>query len=140
AVVPVPQLLPELRAADKPATVEPSLLLVGDVDFDAEPGSTEGGRTAPGARRGTRQGWKRLEGTRGEIATIRDSFEQRFAGGSVKVLRGAGATEQALRQQAPGRRYLHLATHCFFAPPEVRSALAADPGAGEENPFGRGGV
>jgi len=42
----------------------------------------------------------------------------------VKVLRGAGATQQALRLEAGTHRYLHLATHGFFAPPQVRSALA----------------
>src|SRR5262249_26250837 len=27
------------------------------------------------------------------------------------------------RRQAPGKRYLHLATHGFFSPPELRSTL-----------------
>ena len=40
------------------------------------------------------------------------------------MLSGQLATEQALREQAPQHRYLHLATHGFFAPPEIRSALA----------------
>ena len=29
----------------------------------------------------------------------------------------------AFRRAAPGHRYLHLATHGYFAPPELRSAL-----------------
>ena len=139
AVVPVPQLLPELLAAPKGKDRESSLLLVGDVDFDAEAGKTDGGRTAPGERGGTRKGWKRLEATRGEVATIRDSFEQRFADGTAKVLRGAGVTEQALRQQAPRYQYLHLATHGFFAPAEVKSALGAAPKSGDDL-FGQAGV
>jgi CHAT domain-containing protein len=36
-----------------------------------------------------------------------------------------GATETAFREQAPGHRWLHVATHGFFAPPSLRSALAA---------------
>ena len=38
-MLPVPQMLPELLAADKSAkALAPSLLAVGDVDFDAVPG------------------------------------------------------------------------------------------------------
>src|SRR5262249_1329779 len=33
-------------------------------------------------------------------------------------------SEAALREHAPHYRYLHLATHGFFAPPELRSVLA----------------
>ena len=53
----------------------------------------------------------------------RDSFEQRFPAGKSKILRGGGATETAFRQAARHYRTLHVATHGFFAPPEVKSAL-----------------
>jgi CHAT domain-containing protein len=46
----------------------------------------------------------------------------------------------SVRQQAPGHAFLHLATHGYFAPPELRSALAAASGPrsgelGEDNLF-----
>src|SRR5262249_27793440 len=37
------------------------------------------------------------------------------------------ATESVVRQQAPKFRHLHFATHGFFAPERLRSALASDP-------------
>jgi CHAT domain-containing protein/Tfp pilus assembly protein PilF len=134
-VVAVPQLVPELLAASERGQGEPSLLLVGDVDFDAAPGAAAAGTAArTGQRRAAGPGWQRLAATRGEVATIRDSFEQRFAEGRTRLLRGGQATEAAVRQQAGKHRYLHLATHGFFAPPEMRFALS-----GELTEAGRGG-
>jgi CHAT domain-containing protein/tetratricopeptide (TPR) repeat protein len=135
ATVPVPQLLPELLArapraspkngddGDGPAT---SLLLLGDVDFDAAP--AEAGtalvQTPARPRSGALQKWQPLPATRGEILAVRDSFEQRFPDAKVRMLRGKQATKSALEQLAPRYRWLHLATHGFFAPPQLRSALA----------------
>ena len=46
------------------------------------------------------------------------------SGGDPAVqLRGADATEAAFKQQAPGRRVLHLATHGFFLGDRCASAL-----------------
>jgi CHAT domain-containing protein len=39
------------------------------------------------------------------------------------VLDGAGASEEAFRRLAPRYSYLHVATHGFFAPPEIKSLL-----------------
>ena len=139
AVVPVPQLLPELlESAAQPPGASEGLLLVGDIDYGASPGAAtgRGGRVhRPGAAPGkTRAGaWSRfrllpaLEATRGEIVTVRDTFEQSLPDAPVHVLRGGQATEEAFRQRAPRHRYLHLATHGYFAPEELRSALAPEP-------------
>jgi CHAT domain-containing protein/tetratricopeptide (TPR) repeat protein len=147
AVLPVPQLLPELMASGpNRAGHEPALLLVGDVDYGAAPGSSVAQLDRRSAARGSRPGalkaFEPLPGTRHEVLAVRDSFERRFPGRPVHLLREGQATEEALRQQGPQHSYLHLATHGFFAPPEVRSALAparAGPGADNE-PFGGQGV
>jgi CHAT domain-containing protein/tetratricopeptide (TPR) repeat protein len=127
-VLPLPRMLPELRVENVASVkaIEPTLLLLGDVDFDAATGkSAANNRTAPRSeRRGPAKTWRPLPGTRGEIVTIRDSFERRFAHGKVKILRGEQATEKALRDFGPKHSILHLATHGFFASPEVRSAFA----------------
>jgi CHAT domain-containing protein/Tfp pilus assembly protein PilF len=136
SVVPVPQLLPALLA-DKTGDRKPvaaSLLLVGDVAYDAQgaspaPARLEGatpGKAAPG---GGRLHFDALFGAVGEVRAIRALFEKAQRGGKVESLSGAGASEAGFRWAAPGKRYLHLATHGFFAPPELRSALgpAAEP-------------
>ncbi len=141
AVLPVPRLLPELleRASKTKGQTEgegASLLLLGDVDFQMAQAGKSTTASAP-RRSGTFPEWSALPATRGEIATIRDSFEQRFPDGKSKMLRGGGATKSAFRQAAPHFRMLHLATHGFFAPPEVKSALDR---AAMSDPLVRSGI
>ncbi len=133
-VLPLPKLLPDLlepldMAQAKPT--EPSLLLVGDVDYDVDPGKpqllTDARQAGLTSRAGPFKAWGPLSGTCTEIANIRDSFEQRFAGSKVTVLRKAKATEATLRERVPQHSHLHLATHGFFAPKEIKSALAPAP-------------
>lgn len=59
---------------------------------------------------------------RGNIALI--FLQARLS--RVVLLPKARATEAAVRQEAPRRRYFHLATHGFFAPKDLRSALAPE--------------
>lgn len=127
-LVPIPQLLPDLLARKPAGAAEASLLVVGDVDFDATPGTP--GRSAVaraagrGERGGTQRNWSRLPGTAGEMHDVSAAFARRFPGGPVVALRGPYATEEAVRQEAERRRYLHLATHGFFAPLQHRPAAA----------------
>jgi CHAT domain-containing protein len=144
-VVPVPQLLPELLAsrerprpeppvADAPGSPE-SLLLVGDVDFGGAPGDGAAPRLAA-ARGGALAPYRRLDATRQEVQAVRDAFERRFPKQPVTFLRDTAATEAALRREAPKHRYLHLATHGFFAPAGLKSALALDPRRESGDGFG----
>ncbi len=126
AVVPVPQLLPQLLASPAgESKSEPSLLLVGNVRYDAAASgeAVADSRSAP--RAGTLLSWKPLENTGDEVAAIKDRFQRRFRRGIVTDLREDEATEAEVRRQMPKHRYLHFATHGFFAPKEVHSALAA---------------
>src|SRR5262249_8363975 len=154
-VVPVPQMLPELLAGrgdpsqQKPAE-EASLLLLGDVDFDADPGPPvikpvvpalgklpKALPLEPEGRKGNQaevargvlpaEEWPRaargngsrdydpLPGTAREIAGLADLFKNRWRREATVLQRGT-ATEAAFLAQAPRHRYLHLATHGFFAP------------------------
>ena len=96
---------------------EPSLLTVGGVDFDAEVeddlpttatvapalAPVEGARTYPP-----------LPETRTEAERIAALFSETFGAAPV-LLTGAGATKPILHRCAPRARYLHLATHGYFA-------------------------
>jgi CHAT domain-containing protein len=134
AVVPVPRMLgggrDESRKDRKPADTPPALLLAGDIDYGSEPGVAAAGtdhRSAALDVRDSNMVFKELKETRVEILAVRDSFEQAFADGRARVLRSAAATEEAIRQEAPKHRWLHLATHGYFAPAWLRSALGPDP-------------
>ena len=137
AVVPVPQLIPELLAnprqtADKDA----ALLLVGEVDFNAEPGKAElasGTRSAPRSSSGERQKWNPLPATREEVVAIKDTFGKRYRKGKLTELREEEPTKAAVREAVTGHRYLHFATHGYFAPPEIKSALDTRDQRGEAN-------
>jgi CHAT domain-containing protein len=135
ATVPVPRLLvPLLTAKAAGSTKTPSLLLVGDVDFAAATGKPAAGAGSPSVPRagGLLPPWERLAGTRAEVAALHEAFVKRFPTGSVQDLRGADATEAAVRVQGPRHRVLHLATHGFFAPSQVKSALGRAAGDGKK--------
>ena len=160
AIVPVPQALEELlagregRGGPSPAAPDrgPSLLLVGDVDFGAMPGASNIQIVSHAAARPRAGAWARfapLPATRDEIRAVQHSFTQVEPDAPVLVLSRGQATEQALRQQAPRHRHLHLATHGFFSPAEVRSALDPEPASPrgvpgsaprEIDPFGGRGI
>jgi CHAT domain-containing protein len=127
AVVPVPRLLPELLAAAAgQRKAEPSLLVLGDVAYDAAPGGEPAADRQAAARRSTGAlfRWGALPNTGAEVTTIAAAFRRGWGRGAVTQLCGARATEAAVRKETAAHRYVHLATHGFFAPRELRSALA----------------
>ncbi len=152
AVVPIPRLLPELLADSKPTSSQsassaptansspieiapaeqPSLLVIGDVNFDADPGRLPIGMLAQSAPHGARGGkpfhWPALPGTRTEIVSIADSFEQQFPDAKIKKLRDANATKGAVVSLLDKYRYVHFATHGFFASDDGKAASAVEAG------------
>ncbi len=147
ALIAVPRLLPDLLRSDqkKEGEKKPSLMLIGDVDFDAAPGTITTARgeasamkrpavqaPPPGSAGPTAERMARLPGTVREIRLIQESFGKAFADAPVSILRGSNATERAVRNESTGQRYIHLATHGFFAPERLSSALAG-PGGGERS-------
>jgi CHAT domain-containing protein/tetratricopeptide (TPR) repeat protein len=149
--VPVPRLLPFLlkppkRSGPEQLPGDQSLLLVGNVQYGGDPGRPEGvlvaGRAAVrGAEAGERT-FAELPGFVTESATIQESFKQEFRGGDFKMLGRDKATEAAFREAAPHYRYMHLATHGFFASREVASALSPSAENSERGSgaFGREGI
>jgi CHAT domain-containing protein/tetratricopeptide (TPR) repeat protein len=148
AVVPVPQLLPELLAAagaaQKPAA---SLLLVGNVDYGTapeQPDSKDSAAALGGRLRPVR--YERLRGTEGEEAVVQKRFNQQFPGARALPLEEGDASKARVCEELPRHRWAHLATHGYFADEKVPSALAIDardqgPGfASGRGPAGEGGA
>ena len=148
AAVPVPRLLP-LILSEEPAAGG-RLLAVGGVDYDAAgtgpaaddgPAEESGTADPPGFSLASRSALRAafgtfpaLAATGREAAAVADLAAA--DGLAAETLLGPAATEAAVRrlaQPAPGRpgdagrpgaAVLHLATHGYFAPPELRSRLA----------------
>ncbi|HEY5313408.1 MAG TPA: tetratricopeptide repeat protein, partial [Pirellulales bacterium] len=121
AVVPIPQRLPELLAAPT-SPADASLLLVGNVDFGAASSATDAGLSRAAVAHGDRIVWPPLAGTKTEIDEVQKLFGERFSSVRPDVLENAQATEEGLRLAAGRHRWLHLATHGFFAPSGIGSA------------------
>lgn len=118
AVVPVPRILPDLLPVEAATHSRRAtgLLLVGDVDYDslaAPAGGPDPDTLA--LRRGEELRFTPLPSSRGEILSIRDSFEVAFAEGRTTILRRDQASEANFRREVTGHRFAHLATHGFFA-------------------------
>jgi CHAT domain-containing protein/tetratricopeptide (TPR) repeat protein len=95
------QLFELLRPAGKGAKVGKGLLAAGGIDY------------GPG------KSYSLLPGTGPEARRCRDLFARAFAREPAVLLEGKEATTTALRNEMARRpKYLHLATHGYFEPPE----------------------
>jgi CHAT domain-containing protein len=148
--------------AGTPAPAPGGLLAMGDPDFGATTagGARSGavpvasgaaradavhGATPEGVFRGPRSDcpgfdsvrWARLPETAREVDEVVRIWSARGAGGpgappQASRLTGRRASEAAFKQQAPGQRVLHLATHGFFLAedcdaPSVRAPASPPP-------------
>ncbi len=102
-------------------------LLVGGVSYDQRQEKEQ----SPDVlyRNGLRAGlpdtaWPDLPGTREEVRQIVQLFEP---SAEIDVLEQTGASEAALRESLPKSRYVHLATHGFFAGAQRPSVLQPRP-------------
>ena len=122
AVVPSPQLLPEiLRAKPRPEGESPSLLLAGGIDFGGENqgvAETKAGTQYPVPF------FKPLEGTESEVSVLLMQFVNEFPDApQPKVLSKEKATKTAVVAAAATHRFVHLATHGFFDVESKKSAV-----------------
>jgi CHAT domain-containing protein/tetratricopeptide (TPR) repeat protein len=122
AVVPVPQLLPDtLRGGPRPPGEQTSLLLAGGIDFGEEIAPGAGVRSAALARVPF---FAPLRAAESELNDLRAQFEDAFPDAPApKRLRKDKATKQAILAAAPTHRFVHLATHGYFAEEPKRPAV-----------------
>ena len=107
--------------------VEPSsrthgLLIFGGIDYDATPERVAPpipGAVAPVAdmpRSGEGRQFESLRHSASEIDTLQELFAQQFPTAEVVARRGNQGGKADLFELAPQARYMHLATHGYFAP------------------------
>jgi CHAT domain-containing protein len=126
AIVPFARRLPRMIERPPISADDPSLLIVGNVDYGASAGKVEVVAALAPTNRSGEPGsrFTPLAQTKAEIDAVRGTFAKRFPAGKTTVLEKGAATEAAIRLQAGGHRYLHFATHGFFAPSSILSAAA----------------
>jgi CHAT domain-containing protein len=121
-----PFLLERLEEKAPPSSARDTLLAYGGIDYAGTPEAVVKGnlRTPPLGKK--RVVWPALPGTERE--------QRQVAELARKVLRdppiartGRAASTAQLMEDLPGARYLHLATHGFFADAEFHSAMQVDP-------------
>ena len=106
---------------------DPSLLVLGAPDFsraltkESSP-SRLATASKPGLRSSPARRFAPLLQTSFEIQSVGALFELAYSKEAV-VLSKEDATKEALFERAPGARFLHLATHGWFAPESERSLL-----------------
>ncbi|NQU49628.1 MAG: tetratricopeptide repeat protein [Planctomycetes bacterium] len=114
--------LVQARAADK----EGSLLAVGGVNYfrrdEAPTDSSKESATSTRSRIGS--SWSSLPSTRDELRTLNDLHDFVLEWQApMAVVEGKAATEERIRKELPGKRYIHIATHGYFEPDHLPSLL-----------------
>ena len=116
---------------EDPREVRGGLLALGGIDFSSTADTV--GSQAVGASVALRaganeEGFPFLPGTLEEVRALRGLFVEVFGGSREAVLlEGGAASRDRLFELAPKARYLHIATHGWFAPDSFRSTEDPDP-------------
>ncbi len=103
---------------------EGSLFAVGGVNYFRRDGAGDSKSTGPSTRSRVGDSWSSLPATRDEMQTLRDLHDFILEWESpVTVIEGKAATEERVRAELPGKRYVHIATHGYFEPDDLPSLL-----------------
>ncbi len=128
-MLPVPQGLPAMASSPSLDLGDDRFCLVGGVDYEQtvapETPSAPTGSMMLAVRGGEWQAFGPLDGTVTEINEIESLIREHRPATQTTILRGGSATESAFAGVAAGHRFLHVATHGFFAPESVQNAMTA---------------
>ncbi len=130
--------LKELTVREEDLTSEPSLLALGGIEYDlpatwtaseesdaAELVREPGAVITRGAPKDIVRSWEtsftELPATESEVDAVAKYFAKVFQGKWAQVLKESNASRKALEALGPKARFLHIATHGYFAPDSVPS-------------------
>jgi CHAT domain-containing protein len=131
-----PWLLERLQNKTPPAFTHDTSLVYGGVAFDEEPAAViqgEGVRAPLFGQKSVK--WPNLPGTTREQQQIAALASKALKSAPI-VRSGKSAGTAQLLQDLPKARFVHLATHGFFADAQYRSYVQADPKLFEQRAFG----
>ena len=116
-----------LMVSSQPSNAGPTLLALGGVDYGTSSAHNQASGGSNAGRNGLPERFSRLSQTGVEVRAAEALFKD-LSGGESVVLTKESTTKVALFEHAPGKRYVHLATHGWFAADTIKSTL--DSGAG----------
>lgn len=123
-MLPVPAMLPQLLKAPTPAA-DGALVAFGDVNYGGNASLATSRRMLKTDAQGKRSwlpiGFTPLANTGPEVDDVRARFLKSFPNAPDVVLKQSDGNEDRFRRQAQKCRWLHLATHGFFAPDLMQS-------------------
>ncbi len=132
ATIPCAWALPGMfdkSAQSKRPVVDGNLLIVANVDYDAQVATppeaaipSSFGRYATEVRGLSDFKFTPLWATRGESAVIEKLYRSKYATG-ITVLEQTDASKDRFCVEAPRHKFLHIATHGFFAPAPLTSRI-----------------
>jgi CHAT domain-containing protein/Tfp pilus assembly protein PilF len=103
------------------------LLAVGAVNYSRSSGAGQAavrpGLFSPAARDSEVEAFSYLAGAGEEVAAVESVFRQTHPAAAITVLKTDAATQATVAGSAPDHRYLHFATHGYFAAERFKSAL-----------------
>ena len=116
ASIPTLQILPRIVATNGTEETPSSALLVGDINFSATNVESAPGDSKALSDRAAGFRFTQLPGTTAEIEEISKLFNEQFSQGRLKIAKGSDPTEAFIYENLADYKYLHLATHGFYAP------------------------
>ncbi len=103
---------------------EGSLFAVGGANYFQREEVDDLVSTGPTTRSRVGGGWSSLPATRAEMQSLRELHDYILEWESpMLVVEGKAATEERIRAELPGKRYVHIATHGYFEPDHLPSLL-----------------
>ncbi|MFO1032403.1 MAG: CHAT domain-containing tetratricopeptide repeat protein [Planctomycetota bacterium] len=103
-------------AKQAPIVPEAATPILGPIARAPEPASASPDSTTSSGDQPTASHFVALQGTATEAEQLKKLFAATFPTQAPTVLREADASEAAFIERAPGKTFLHLATHGYFAP------------------------
>lgn len=104
--------------------IEGSLFAVGGVNFFRRDEPTERAAGVLSKRSRVGDSWSSLPATRDELQSLQDLHQYILEWQTpLTVVKGKAATEERIRAELPGQRYVHIATHGYFEPEHLPSLL-----------------
>ncbi|NQU47833.1 MAG: CHAT domain-containing protein [Planctomycetes bacterium] len=108
----------------EPKGAEGAILAVGNINYFQREGLAKPSVPVNATRSSMNNIWESISGTKRELELLSDMHEFTLKWKSPAIIvQEEAATEERIRIELPGKRYVHIATHGYFEPDYLPSLL-----------------